>query len=97
MNPSLPEVRVSFPRALGIFYGIKTTEVSLFAANVRDLLHELRCQFPEIFVRLCDEQERPRPHINVFVNDDHICTRDGLATSLDQGDLVSLIPAVSGG
>jgi len=38
-----------------------------------------------------------RAHINVFVNDDHVRARAGLDTPLTAGDLVTILPAVSGG
>ncbi|MBS0262748.1 MAG: MoaD/ThiS family protein [Planctomycetes bacterium] len=67
------------------------------ADSVRGALAELARQFPDVHVRLCDERGNPRPHINVFVNDDHVRTRAGLDTPLAAGDTVSLLPAVSGG
>lgn len=67
------------------------------ARDVRNVLAELARQFPQIHVRVCDERGEPRPHINVFVNDDHVRARAGLDTPLAPGDLVTILPAVSGG
>jgi molybdopterin converting factor small subunit len=50
-----------------------------------------------VHVKVCDERGEPRQHINVFVNDDHVRAREGLATPLAAGDLVTILPAVSGG
>jgi MoaD family protein len=76
---------------------LRDAELSIRAHDVRELLAELARRHPQVYVRLCDESGQPRPHINVFVNDDHIRARTGLDTSLSAGDLVSILPAVSGG
>ena len=67
------------------------------AADVRELLAELGRQHPQVHVRICDERGDPRPHINVFVNEDHVRARAGLDTPLAAGDVVMILPAVSGG
>ena len=67
------------------------------ARDVRGLLDELARQHPQVHVRLCDERGEPRPHINVFVNNDHVRARAGLGTPLTAGDIVTILPAVSGG
>ena len=38
-----------------------------------------------------------RRHVNLFVNADHMRDRDGLDTALAPGDVVTILPAVSGG
>ena len=65
--------------------------------HFRGLLGELARRYPQMHVRICDERGEPRPHINVFVNDDHFRARAGLDTPLAAGDLVTILPAVSGG
>jgi molybdopterin converting factor small subunit len=69
----------------------------LAARDVRGLLAELAREHPQVHVRLCDERGDPRPHINVFVNNDHVRARAGLETPLTAGDVVTILPAVSGG
>src|SRR5437764_1146024 len=101
MEITIPEIRVTIPHALRSFCApparLRHGELCVTAHNVRELLAELARQHPEVYVRICDERGDPRPHINVFVNDDHIRTRAGLDTTLTAGDLVSILPAVSGG
>ena len=38
-----------------------------------------------------------RRHVNLFVNASHMRDRDGLDTALAPGDVVTILPAVSGG
>jgi molybdopterin synthase sulfur carrier subunit len=100
MHVAAPEIQVAIPSALRRLCGsdeAARTSLWLTGRTVQDLLSELARRYPEVHSRLCDEQGRPRPHINVFVNDDHVRARAGLQTALMQGDLVTILPAVSGG
>ncbi len=101
MEPTVPEVRVTIPQALRSLCGnpaqLRRGELCIIAHDVRELLAELARQYPQVHVRVCDERGEPRPHINVFVNDDHVRARAGLDTPLSAGDLVTILPAVSGG
>jgi molybdopterin converting factor small subunit len=101
MDEMVPEVRVVLPQELRPFCGgdapLRRAELCLLAQDVRELLGELARQHPQVHVRVCDERGEPRPHINVFVNDDHVRARAGLDTPLAAGDLVTILPAVSGG
>ena len=50
-----------------------------------------------LYRNVCDETGAVRRHLNVFVNADHMRDRDGLDTTLAPGDVVTILPAVSGG
>lgn len=73
------------------------SELSLSAASVRELLTELEQHYPSLHRGICDDAGRVRRHINVFVNSSHMRERDGVDTVLKTGDLVTILPAVSGG
>jgi molybdopterin converting factor small subunit len=62
--------------------------------TVAQVLHDLDRQFPGIRFRMIDEQDRLRPHMKVFVNDD--MTRD-LDTPVAESDVVTIMQALSGG
>jgi molybdopterin synthase sulfur carrier subunit len=97
----VPNVRVTIPQALRSLCGsegrLRDGQLCISAHDVRALLAELARQHPQVHTRVCDERGEPRPHINVFVNDDHIRARAGLDTPLAAGDSVAILPAVSGG
>jgi molybdopterin converting factor small subunit len=96
MQAAVPEIYVTIPLALRpLCRGQR--QLLLGAGNIRELLRALAEQHPQVHVRLCDERGEPRPHINVFINDDHIRALAGLDTPLASGDVVFLLPAVSGG
>ena len=47
--------------------------------------------------RLCDESGNVRRFINLYVNNEDIRFLDGVGTKLNDGDVVSIIPAIAGG
>ena len=47
--------------------------------------------------RVTNERGEVRPHVGIFVNDDHIRHRSGLDTPLAAGDELTILPAISGG
>ena len=62
--------------------------------NVRELLARLPSGLRE---RVLNEQGEVRLHVNVFVGDTSIRETGRLDTPLRDGDVVHIIPAVSGG
>lgn len=72
-------------------------EIALSASNVRDALDRLEPLYPALYRGVCDETGAVRRHLNVFVNTSNIRDREGLATTLVSGDVVTVLPAVSGG
>ena len=92
-----PTVTVHIPLQLSTSCG-GAAEVDLLAASVRAVLDQLERKYPTLHRNICDETGKVRRHINVFVNSDN--TRDldaGVETVLAPGDVVTILPAVSGG
>ena len=73
------------------------SELSLTAANVGAALDEIKRRHASLYRGICDETGAVRRHVNLFVNDHHMRDRDGLDTVLEAGDVVTILPAVSGG
>ena len=67
------------------------------ARSLRALLDEVERRWPDLHRSICDETGKLRRHINLFVNSHHMRDRDGLDTPLSPGDVISILPAVSGG
>jgi molybdopterin converting factor small subunit len=72
-------------------------ELFLSAPTVRAALEQLQRQHPPLYRSVCDETGRIRRHVNLFVNSAHMSDRDGLDTALEPGDVIVILPAVSGG
>ena len=73
------------------------SELALAAESVRGVLDEIERRHPALHRGICDDTGAVRRHINVFLNTQHMRDRDGLDTPLAPGDVVSILPAVSGG
>jgi molybdopterin synthase sulfur carrier subunit len=72
-------------------------QIPLLADTVRDALLVLEQTQPAFYRNVCDETGTLRRHLNVFVNSDNILDREGIDTALRPGDVVTILPAVSGG
>ena len=73
------------------------SELSLSAASMHAVLEELERRHPALHRSICDETGAVRRHVNLFVNASHVRDREGLDTLLSPGDVVTILPAVSGG
>lgn len=72
-------------------------EVNISAATIAQLIDEMESQYPGIKSRLCDESGNVRRFINLYVNNEDIRFLKGKETALQEGDIVSIIPAIAGG
>jgi len=72
-------------------------ELMLPASSVRVALDELERSHPSLYRNVCDETGAVRRHVNLFVNTVHVRDREGLATALVPGDVLTILPAISGG
>ena len=73
------------------------SELSLSAPNVRAALEELERSHPSLYRSVCDETGAVRRHVNLFVNASNVRDLEGLDTALVPGDILTILPAVSGG
>ena len=73
------------------------SSISVSAHTVRAVLEELEQHHEPLYRNVCDETGTLRRHLNVYVNADHVRELDGLNTELKPGDVVTILPAVSGG
>jgi molybdopterin synthase sulfur carrier subunit len=89
-------VTINVPRVLRVCTG-GATELSVSATTVHEALGQVKRLYPALYRNVCDETGAVRRHINVFVNTDHVRERNGLETTLKAGDMISILPAVSGG
>ena len=73
------------------------SEFLLSASSVRAALEQIEQRHPSLYRSICDETGAVRRHINLFVNTSHVRDLEGLDTALAPGDVVTILPAVSGG
>lgn len=72
-------------------------EIEASGSTVSELIDSLDAICPGLKSRLCDEEGQLRRFLNVYVNDEDIRFLDGAATAIQDGDAVSIVPAVAGG
>jgi MoaD family protein len=89
-------VQVLIPTPLQKFTNDEAT-AELAATSVDGLLDALEDRYPGIKGRLCDEAGKLRRFLNVYVNSEDIRFLDNQNTPLNDGDEVSIVPAVAGG
>ena len=78
-------------------YCAGASQLLISAPTVRAALEDLERSQSALYCNLCDETGKVRPHLNVFVNSDNVRDLDGVDTALTPGDVVTILPAVSGG
>jgi len=72
-------------------------ELLVSAHTVQALLDDLEQTRPILYRNVCDETGAVRRHLNIFVNADNVRDLAGLDTALEPGDVITIVPAVSGG
>jgi molybdopterin converting factor small subunit len=78
-------------------YCAGAAELSISAPTVAAVLKDLERSQSSLYRNICDETGTVRRHLNVFVNSDNVRDLDGVETPLAPGDVVTILPAVSGG
>jgi len=67
------------------------------AATVGAAVDKLSTRFPGLRERLLDEKGALRRYINLFRNDTDVRSAGGLSATLNEGDRLSVVPAIAGG
>jgi molybdopterin synthase sulfur carrier subunit len=78
-------------------YSGGASRLEIEAPTVKAALGVLERSQTLLYRNLCDETGALRRHLNVFVNADNIRDLRGLDTTLAAGDVLTFLPAVSGG
>ena len=73
------------------------SEVAVEVGTVKEVIDNLEKNYPGIGERLLDESGSLRRFVNVYLVDEDIRFLDGLNTSLNPGQSLSIVPAVAGG
>ena len=71
-------------------------EVKAAGGTVGEVIENLEKSYPGIRDRLLDEKG-VRRFVNIYVGDEDIRFLDGLDTPVEDGDEVTILPAVAGG
>ena len=94
-TPAAMAVTVRIPTSLRTLTQGRA-ELTAEAATVGALLDALEPANPGLKERVLDAKG-VRRFINVYVNDEDVRFLDGLGTALEDGDAVTIVPAIAGG
>ncbi|NER79378.1 MAG: MoaD/ThiS family protein [Leptolyngbya sp. SIO1D8] len=89
-------IKVLIPTPLQKFTNNQAT-IECEGGTIVDLMNALDTQCPGIKARLCDDKGELRRFVNFYVNSEDIRFLEGKETALNDGDEVSIVPAVAGG
>ncbi len=89
-------VKVLIPTPLQKFTNNQAT-IECAGGNIDELIDALENNCPGIKARICDETGKPRRFLNLYVNSEDIRFLNNTNTTLNDGDEVSIVPAVAGG
>ena len=89
-------VTVLIPQPLRNLTG-NLSKVSGEGSTLVQLVANLEGSYPGMKERVLDESGALRRFVNIYVNGDDVRFVDGLNTPLNDGDEVSIVPAVAGG
>src|SRR5437667_5740630 len=86
------------PGALRDFTGGRSkVEIEHSPATLADALSALWTLYPGVRDRITTEQGQLRQHINVFIGDENVRYKGGLANPVSAGTEISVGPALTGG
>ncbi len=71
--------------------------LDLDGTTVGEVVHEASVRYPGLAPRLKDEQGEPYAFVTFYLNDDDIRLRSGFLTSVQDGDELTIVPAIAGG
>ena len=95
MDPT-PTITIHVPGPLRA-YCAGAAQLRSAGNTIRAVLEDLERSQSALYRNICDETGAVRRHLNVFVNSDNMRDLDGVDTVLTPGDVVTFLPAVSGG
>ena len=71
--------------------------VAAEGSTLRELIHNVDTRHPGFAGQLLLTTGEQRPFVNIYVNDEDVRYLSGLETPVEEGDVISILPAVAGG
>jgi molybdopterin synthase sulfur carrier subunit len=72
-------------------------EVTVEGNSIKEVIDNLETNHTGIKERICDEKGQIRRFINFYLNDEDIRFKDNQETPVNDGDQISIVPAIAGG
>jgi MoaD family protein len=71
--------------------------IEVEGATVGDVVSEVARRYPALESRLRDGEGKPYAFVTFYLNDEDIRFKDGFDTPIQDGDEVTVVPAIAGG
>lgn len=71
--------------------------VTIEGGTVQEIIENMEGAYNGIKERICDEQGNVRRFVNLYLNGEDIRFLKNLETEVNDGDGLSIVPAISGG
>jgi molybdopterin converting factor small subunit len=78
-------------------YAGKQAAVEVPAATVGEALNGLTSAYPDLRRHLYNDEGKLRAFVNVYLNDEDIRYLQNDATTVKDGDTLSIVPSIAGG
>jgi MoaD family protein len=72
-------------------------EVDVEGRNVGEVLSALAQQYQDLVNRILTEDGTVRQFVTIYLGSEDVRNLEGMDTSVSEGDVLSIIPAVAGG
>lgn len=89
-------IKIRMPTPLRRFTGSQS-EIMAEGHNVKQVFEDLERRFPGIREHLYNDDGSLRRFINFYVNGEDIRYQEGERTTVKDGDVISITPAIAGG
>jgi len=89
-------VTLRIPTPLRTFTG-GADEIKVEGATVGAAIAALEAAHPGIRERILSDEGKVLRFVNIFLNDDDVRFLDGLESTVNSGDSISIVPAIAGG
>jgi molybdopterin converting factor small subunit len=89
-------VTIHLPSVLAAQIG-GTRAVDTAGSTVGSALDELVTRYPQLGPRLRDDSGAPYPFVTIYLNDEDVRLAGGFDATVQDGDEVTIVPAVAGG
>ncbi|MEX2394314.1 MAG: ubiquitin-like small modifier protein 1 [Actinomycetota bacterium] len=72
-------------------------QLAVRGGTIRELIDDISGRYPEFREKVLSGEGELHRFINVYANDEDVRYLEGLDTKVNDGDTVSILPAVAGG
>jgi sulfur-carrier protein len=72
-------------------------QIEAQGTTVGEVVQHVAGRFPELAPRLRDEKGNPYAFVTIYLNDEDIRLTGGFTTQVQDGDELTVVPAIAGG